>query len=324
MKRFSVVFAAVLLFITPTIIFAAGLVPCNGPECQACHFVQLGTNVLEWLVGALTVASAIVIMYAGFKMLTAGGSQGQISEAKQLMSNTIIGFLLLLGGWLIVDTVMKTFVNEEVTGPWQEVVCVAQPSDAWVPIEGESRGVSASSPTQTTLPAAVAAVGTYKEQLCGIGANAGITDCASLLAIMTQESGGNPNAKSPVGALGLMQVMPAAARDLDPSLKGLSDEQVRQKLLDPTYNMQIAVAYYDRVADKVGATNYDSIYAAYNRGMGALESSRDCPGLQRWQCVWDSPGCYGTGKTDCTPNTGYKETRDYVAKVNGYRTTYAK
>ena len=62
--------------------------------------------------------------------------------------------------------------------------------------------------------------------------------------------------------------------------------------------------------------NVDLALAAYNGGAGANSPSSDCPGQKRWQCVWDSPGCYNTGKTDCTPNTGYIETRNYVKNIN--------
>jgi hypothetical protein len=256
-------------------------------------------------------------------MASAGENSARISQAKKMIANVIVGFIILLSAWLIVDTFMKMFVDDAKVGVWSRIACVEQPKFSWSPVEDASRGVSPSSPSATTLPAAVAAVGTYANQLCDIARNASLGgECASLEAIMTQESGGNPSAVSSAGAIGLMQVTPAAARSLDPSLKGLSDEQVRQKLLDPMYNMQVAVAYYKMVTDQVGVTDYDSIYAAYNGGLGAIGPSKDCPGLERWQCVWDSPGCYGTSLTNCIPNTGYRETRDYVAKVNSYRTMY--
>ncbi len=326
MKRSIIFLALLVVFLAPTALsFAAvPIVPCDGPDCQACSVIELGNRLIAWFVGIMASICGIALAVAGFKMVTAGGSSEAISSARSMLTNVIIGFIILLSSWLIIDTIMKMFLDPKLFGtegkygPWNEIKCVAQPGYSWSPSADGSRGVSGSSPTAQTLPAAVAAVGTYKSQLCGIAQNAGIGgDCASLEAIMTQESGGNPNAVSSMGALGLMQVMPAAARSLDPSLKNLSDAEVRQKLLDPTYNMQVAVAYYSNVAKQVGATNYDSIYAAYNGGMNAIQPSKDCPGMQKWQCEWDNP-------QHTIPNTGYKETRDYVAKVNQYRQMYAK
>lgn len=45
--------------------------------------------------------------------------------------------------------------------------------------------------------------------------------------------------------------------------------------------------------------------AAYNGGLGANDSSRDCPGLARWQCAFDNPE-----QTTC--NTGFSVSRNYV------------
>ncbi len=321
---FILIILGVFVMVTPA--RAAGLVPCGGtgePACQACHVVELGQNILTW--GITIMISVIVLIFAwgGLKMVMSAGNTEGVSEAKGMMTNSIIGFIILLSAWLVVDTILKLVLTDDQNvrhkmGMWNEISCVAQPEYSWNPVEGASRGVSASSPTMQSLPQAAAAVGKYKDQLCETAKNAGIGDqCASLQAIMTQESGGNPQARSPVGALGLMQVMPSAARSLDPELKGLSNADVEKKLLDPTYNMQISVAYYKKAVEKYGATNYDAIYASYNGGFGATEKSAHCPGQQRWQCEWDNA-------QHTIPNTGYKETRDYVKKVNAYRATYVK
>lgn len=60
-------------------------------------------------------------------------------------------------------------------------------------------------------------------------------DPALVYAIMRQESVFNPHAKSPKGALGLMQVMPATARHV-----GLEDEK---SLIKPAVNLDVAQNY---------------------------------------------------------------------------------
>lgn len=126
----SILFGLTMLFAFPTDSFAAGLVPCNGPDCQTCHFVQLGTNILDWIIGVMATVCAVVIAVAGLKMATAGGDTGAVSSAKEMITNTIIGFIILLAAWLIVDTVMRTFVGDEIPGfgPWNSIQCVAQPT----------------------------------------------------------------------------------------------------------------------------------------------------------------------------------------------------
>ncbi len=108
---------------------AAGIVPCDGPDCQTCHFIQLGNNILTWIVGVMATICAIVIAVAGLKMVTAGGDTGAISNAKSMITNVIIGFVILLAAWLIVDTVMKVLVGGTLPGfgPWNKIQCVTQP-----------------------------------------------------------------------------------------------------------------------------------------------------------------------------------------------------
>ena len=321
----SVVVSAVFIlgvFFSPLLTGATGLIPCDGVTCQACDLVQLGQNLLSWFIKTMAAVIVLIFAWGGLKMVMSGGSTEGVSEAKGMMTNAVIGFIVLLGSWLVVDTVLKEITNEGVIGPWNKITCVAQPEYSWNPVADASRGVSASSPTSTTLPAAVARVGEFKDQLCGIAQNAGIgSECASLQAIMTQESGGDPNARSNAGAYGLMQVTPAAARSLDPTRwKGKSDAEIAQELVNnPSYNMQVGVAYYKKAVDKYGKSNYEQIYASYNGGFGATAPSRDCPGMQQWQCEWDDPA---HTIPDMADGKGYAETRDYVNKVSNYRRTY--
>ncbi len=119
-----------LFFVTPSATYAQ-IVPCGtiNDMCQTCDFIELGSRVLAWIVTVMTSICAIVIVIAGFKMVTAGGNAGKISDAKSMITNTIVGFIILLAAWLIVDTVMKTFVGDEIPGfgPWNEIQCVTPP-----------------------------------------------------------------------------------------------------------------------------------------------------------------------------------------------------
>lgn len=93
---------------------------------------------------------------------------------------------------------------------------------------------------------------------------------------MMAESGGNPKAVSPVGALGLFQLMPETAREL-----GCSNP------LDPDENAKAASEYDARIlADLkvtfgIGAASDDDYYrfmfSSYNAGMGySLVALKDC------------------------------------------------
>lgn len=130
MRVFLLTVAFILggFFIFTDITFAA-LVPCDGPTCQTCDLVKLANNILKFLVEVMVVAGALTAAFAGFQMVFSGGDEHAISHAKEMLTNVVVGFVILFSAWLIVDTVMKMFVNESVlVGPWHQIQCAPQPT----------------------------------------------------------------------------------------------------------------------------------------------------------------------------------------------------
>lgn len=100
---------------------------------------------------------------------------------------------------------------------------------------------------------------------------------ALVLAVIGVESAGNPQAVSPAGAEGLMQLIPATAERF-----GVTDAK------DPAQNIRGGVAYLDWLMDRFDGDPL-MVLAAYNAGEGAVERNGGVP--------------------------PYAETRDYVPKV---------
>jgi soluble lytic murein transglycosylase len=87
-----------------------------------------------------------------------------------------------------------------------------------------------------------------------------------VLALIRVESGFSPAAVSPVGALGLMQVMPSTARFIADS-RGWSWPG-EERLFDPVYNLRLATTYLSDLISKFGSVEQALI--AYNWGEGAV------------------------------------------------------
>ena len=120
------------LLTLPTTLYAAGLIPCGGPgeeECQACHLVALGQNILNFLIIIAIALAVVLVAIAGFRMVIAGSNAGQITSARNQLTETIIGLMVLLASWLIVDTLLTYFFAEDrVYGrPWETIQCVKLP-----------------------------------------------------------------------------------------------------------------------------------------------------------------------------------------------------
>jgi hypothetical protein len=133
MKLYLLLVPAYLVFVfmlAPTGVEAAGLVPCGGTSeapCQACDVTKLINSVVAWLMVVLSIVAALLIMVAGFKLVTGGGNPGALTAAKETFTNILIGFFILLAGWLLIDTLMKALLSNQVYGVWNEIQCVSQP-----------------------------------------------------------------------------------------------------------------------------------------------------------------------------------------------------
>lgn len=83
--------------------------------------------------------------------------------------------------------------------------------------------------------------------------------------VIKQESGGNPNAVSPKGAQGLMQVMPATARDPGFGVKPMDPT----KAFDPAENQRFGTEYLNAMKSRYG--DDEAALVAYNAGPGVAD-----------------------------------------------------
>ncbi|MGE3143663.1 MAG: lytic transglycosylase domain-containing protein, partial [Hyphomonadaceae bacterium] len=126
---------------------------------------------------------------------------------------------------------------------------------------------------------------------------------ALVLAIIRQESEFDPRAVSPVGARGLMQLMPATAR-ITAARQGMS-YQLASLTGDPAYNMTLGAAHLGDLLDEWRGS-YVLTIAAYNAGSGRA---------REWVADWGDPRSRAVDPVDWVELIPIAETRNYVQRV---------
>ena len=144
----------------------------------------------------------------------------------------------------------------------------------------------------------------FRNALLSQAREAGL-DPAFVYGLIRQESRFLADARSSVGATGLMQVMPATAR-WTAKKAGLSYSPELMKTQD--FNLRIGTHYLKLVLDDFGGS-YAMAAAAYNAGPGRPRRWREGPVLEA--AIW-------------AENVPFIETRDYVKKVLTNSAVYAQ
>ena len=119
----------IVFFIAPSLVFAqqnilpGQIVPqeCNNPGgCKSvCDLATLAQNVLNTGIYVAVFLSAILFAWAGWLYLT-GAAGSDLSRAKEIFFNVAVGLVIILIGWLVVDTLIKTLTGGQF-GTWNKV-----------------------------------------------------------------------------------------------------------------------------------------------------------------------------------------------------------
>ena len=126
---------------------------------------------------------------------------------------------------------------------------------------------------------------------------------ALVLGVIRQESNFDTTAESSAGAVGLMQLMPATARNVGNQIGLRYSKDNLSK--DPAYNIRLGTTYLRSLINDFDGS-YLMAVAGYNAGPGRAE---------RWARQFGDPRNPNTDVVDWVEQIPFNETRGYVQRV---------
>ncbi len=90
--------------------------------CSLCDGLRVAINLVNGLTTAAIVITVGMAVYGAIRMMLSGGSEQMVKEAKGIITSAVIGLVIVLCGWLIINTVIHIIAGR-VDFPWANVQC---------------------------------------------------------------------------------------------------------------------------------------------------------------------------------------------------------
>jgi hypothetical protein len=96
---------------------------CNvGGPCNLCDALIVVQNVVTLLFTLATPLAVGMIIYGAIRLMIAGGSKEQMSSAKKIITNAVLGLIIALSAWVIVNEVLHLLTGR-LNYPWADITC---------------------------------------------------------------------------------------------------------------------------------------------------------------------------------------------------------
>lgn len=68
-------------------------------------------KIINTALGLLGIVAVILIIYAGFLWMTAGGTEDRVKKAKDILTASVIGLIIILASYAIANFVVGSIIN---------------------------------------------------------------------------------------------------------------------------------------------------------------------------------------------------------------------
>ena len=93
------------LALAQTVDVGAGYAENSGLTTRDVRDVTI--SLIRVVLGFLAIVATIIILYGGFKWMTAAGNEEKVAEARKLLVAGIIGLIIIIAAFAIVTFVLQ-------------------------------------------------------------------------------------------------------------------------------------------------------------------------------------------------------------------------
>lgn len=107
--------ASIALLIMPEVTLAQGLLPAcaEAGDCGLCDVVGVFINFAALITEWLGVLSVLMFIIGGVFIIIAGGNAERAKRGRQILGGTLIGSLIVVSGWLIINFSLAALLNAD-------------------------------------------------------------------------------------------------------------------------------------------------------------------------------------------------------------------
>lgn len=130
MRYYKYLLISISIYLVSFSLASAAIVPsCGGvgqAACSYCDLLQLVKNVMDFMLYLVFPLATIGIIIGGFNIMLAAGSSSRVQTGKKYITAAVVGILIALLAWTILDTILKVISPDFQVGklgPWNQLKC---------------------------------------------------------------------------------------------------------------------------------------------------------------------------------------------------------
>jgi hypothetical protein len=91
--------------------------PSTGLRCTETSVPQIFKTIINWALGIAFGVAVIFLIIGGFRYITAGGNEESVEKGKSSVINALIGIVIIVLSYVIVNVVANLVTGNSSAGP---------------------------------------------------------------------------------------------------------------------------------------------------------------------------------------------------------------